>query len=300
MEKYKFENNKAVVDQPSIITISSTSVSIEHAGSTDTASIPDDANLTIQIGNIESYNPTEIEQEPVPEVTPNPSEGGSSGGQQGGGESGGDNEGGNSGSQEGGGDNPDTPINPDPTPSGNGNITIKVNNRTGGEIRLCGEVIMNISRHPLDTSWSDVKTLQVDFVNPHSHGWANETNDRVIANGSYTTWTCSVDSQYLDGTYGIMQCSTNNEYGVPLYLYCKYYNKEKGTVSQGNGMYHTVVNSRQILQSGATIEVTVDRLKLKNGSSGPTDSMVATSSTTTSNIPSDIKYVILLPGKLTL
>lgn len=84
MLKYFDAKDKYVVDEPSLWTVNG-SVDIQYAGGTEHKS----GNFTIQVGNIESYNPTEIEQEPEPEVTPNPSSGGSSSGSGDGGESGG-------------------------------------------------------------------------------------------------------------------------------------------------------------------------------------------------------------------
>ena len=147
MEKYKFENNKAVVDQPSIITISSTSVSIEHAGSTDTTSIPDDANLTIQIGNIESYNPTSLPSEPAPEITPQQP----------------------SGDNEEPSDNPTNPQNPgddNPTPSTETGYLI-LHNTSNEDIYITGHIYLAV----YTPDRTDYGPLNID-INPVSEGYA--------------------------------------------------------------------------------------------------------------------------------
>ena len=122
-------------------------MSIEHAGSTDTASIPDDANLTIQIGNIESYNPTSLSPEPEPEIIPNPQEGGNSGGSGGSGSQGEGSEQEGGDTPSGGGEGQDPTPTPTPgdtnSPLNNPVITIGINlkNNTSSSIYLDGEIV---------------------------------------------------------------------------------------------------------------------------------------------------------------
>lgn len=115
-------------------------MSIEHASNTDSADIPD-AGLTIQVGNVESYNPTNLSPEPEPEITPNTSSGGSSSGS---GSNSGSQEGGNESGNEQSGDNEGGNTNPDPTPTpGQSNISINLNitNNSGKTISLDGDVV---------------------------------------------------------------------------------------------------------------------------------------------------------------
>lgn len=266
MEKYKFENNKAVVDQPSIITISKTSVSIEHAGSTDTEDIPD-AGLTIQVGNIESYNPTPINTEPVPEVNPTQPDNPGGSGEEPGGESGGDNEGGNSGSQEGssasGGGT--TPV----VQSGNtcyveqtgGNgIKYVIHNQTGIEARLSGGVVLNLSKNPNDWEGS---TQAYAHMHAPTIGSSYAYNDIIIPiGGSYTSPTVTTitgiyqpDTNFLDGTWYFMN-TERSLYMHSIFIYSRIWNNHDKE-SQGSNHMYWAVNPPQNakLQNGITIHL---------------------------------------------
>lgn len=122
MLKYFDAKDKYVVDEPSLWTVNG-SVDIQYAGGTEHK----DGEFTIQVGNIESYNPTELDQEPVPEIIPNPSGGGNSGG-----------------SEQGSGDNPGGNEGQDPIPTGNHDVIsfgVNITNAHGSAIELVGEIV---------------------------------------------------------------------------------------------------------------------------------------------------------------
>ena len=184
---------------------------------------------------------------------------------------------------------------PTPTPpTGYGTINIKLTNNTGSEIRLYGESIMNISTTP--SVWNNVVGIDVHLVPTHSHGWEDETNTIVINAGETKKWSYNVENKYLTGTYGIVEEDFN--YGVPLYLYSRYYSKNNGGhYGKGNGFYHTKVNGHQYLTDGATINVEADYLGVADHVG---KIILADENTRISTIPSDKTYVILLPNKKTL
>lgn len=95
----KYNGNSVVIDQPSILKITG-SVTIMHASGIDTL----DENPTIQIGNIESYDPITPNPVEAEEIETTPSQGGQSGAQ-----SGDDNP---TNPENPGDDNPTTPQNP--------------------------------------------------------------------------------------------------------------------------------------------------------------------------------------------
>lgn len=141
MLKYFDAKDKYVVDEPSLWTVNG-SVDIQYAGGTEHKS----GNFTIQVGNIESYNPTELDPEPEPEITPNPQGGSESGeGESGSGEQGGEQGGGEN--PPSGGDDPVTPVDPTPTPSGNYNVKIIIKNETGRTIQSTGEIRLYVGDH---------------------------------------------------------------------------------------------------------------------------------------------------------
>lgn len=80
LNKYDFTNNDDVIDQPSILKITSDQVQIIHAGGTspDTKEIPEEG-LVIQIGNIDSFIPPAQDpidpDDPEPIPTPTPEDG---------------------------------------------------------------------------------------------------------------------------------------------------------------------------------------------------------------------------------
>ena len=72
MLKYDSINYDEVIDQPSILTVTKDQVTIIHASGTDEMEIPDEGQLAIQIGNIDSFDPPTPTPEPEPEPTPTP------------------------------------------------------------------------------------------------------------------------------------------------------------------------------------------------------------------------------------
>ena len=121
MPKYFDEEERYVIDEPSLLTISG-SVDIQYAEGT----AHQDGDFTIQIGNIESYNPTSLPSEPAPEITPQQPSG--------------DNE-------ESGDDNPTTPQNPgddNPTIPSTETGYLILNNTSNEDIYITGFIMLSI------------------------------------------------------------------------------------------------------------------------------------------------------------
>lgn len=280
MLKYFDAKDKYVVDEPSLWTVNG-SVDIQYAGGTEHK----DGEFTIQVGNIESYNPTEIEQEPLPNPNPTPTEPGESGGG-----SGGDNEGGNSGGQEGGGDNPDTPINPDPTPSGSEKITFKLINNSGVEARFNGKVTLNVWNDPnyLSTTpeeeWSRNVQVQCTFT-----GGQKSNNYIVIPVGGTEYFDIPRSSMvytvhhiggpevndlkddnlygnvnYLDGHWYLK--SSRNPYngGASAFIYTQMrygnINHKDDDTHSSSGMYEVSTATPAKLENGQTYTITINSL----------------------------------------
>ena len=242
MLKYFDEKDKYVVDEPSLWTVNG-SVDIQYAGGTEHKS----GNFTIQVGNIESYNPTELEAEKEPEVTPTPTPSGGGDEPSGGGDTPSD------GSDTPGGDTPVTP-DPTPTPSGNG-ITFKITNTCGKEIRLSGKVKINASRTP--TNWNDYIELDANFHGPQSGSSWNQ-NDIIIPNNTSKELTIanvtyamsynsanplgytdsSLSGNLANGTWYFMNMDNpNNQYKHPINLYSRIWKNLKNESEGSNDMY---------------------------------------------------------------
>ena len=274
MPKYFSEKNKYILDEPSLLTING-SVDIQYAGGTEHK----DGEFTIQVGNIESYNPTEIEQEPLPDPNPTPTEPGESGGG-----SEGDNEGGNSGSQEGGGESGGgtTPV----VPSGNtcyveqtGGSGIKyvIHNQTGIEARLSGGVVLNLSRSPND--W-DNSTQAYAHMHAPTIGSSYAYNDIIIPAGeTYTSPTVTTitgiyypDTNFMDGTWYFMN-TERSLYMHSIFLYSRIWNNNDNE-SQGSNHMYWAANPPQNakLQNGITIHLFLTNVNpeatLQNASTG--------------------------------
>lgn len=123
-------------------------MSIEHAGSTDIANIPDNADLTIQIGNIESYNPTSLPSEPAPEITPQQPEN----------------------NEEPGDDNPTNPENPgddNPTTPSTETGYLILHNTSNEDIYITGHIYLAV----YTPNYSEWGPLNID-ISPVSEGYA--------------------------------------------------------------------------------------------------------------------------------
>lgn len=283
MEKYKFENNKAVVDQPCIITISKSSVSIEHASNTDNTDIPD-AGLTIQVGNIESYNPTNLSPEPEPEITPTPTPSGGGDTPSGGGdEPGGDNPGGDT---PGGGDNPDTPVNPD-VPSGSG-IILNITNNCGKEVRLSGKIVLNVGKNP--NSWDNVNNATQVEANMYQNGADTHTNHISIpVGGTYTSKLMQTTkiydrdiykngvkiqlgspsySELINGSWHILGVQNPTNLSMPIYLYSAFEygnaapddsSHTRNEAHSSSSMYITGVPNTTLVQNGKTYNLNITK-----------------------------------------
>lgn len=293
-KKYDFNNNQEEIAEPSIVRINKDQVSIIHASSTDVTEIPDDEELIIQIGNIESYNPSTLSPEPEPENIPN-NNGGNNSSQGNGSENGGGSESGSS----------TVPIiNGDTVTIGNktyGTVHVNIQNDTGSEIRLYGEMLICASRTP--SNWNNAIQISADFIRPHNPDWYSYPNTVSIGIGQSCSINCLVETKYLDGTYYLMEGQSASDYVTPVWLYSVYYNTRDNTVNWGQALYHIEKNEiRQQLSNGATIYVTADRLKLSDESPRVTDTTVAISGTTTevNNLPNTIHYVVLPIGEKTL
>lgn len=165
MLKYDFNNNNAVVDQPSIWKISRDQISITHAGGTDNMSIPSDGQLTIQVGNIDTIIPTNSSNSSYTDNT------GTNTGNGGGSSSGNDNP------SQGGNDNPggsnssDTPTGEAElvygTTTGNVNMSIILNNTSNEDIYITGHMYIAV-RTQDDSDWGPIH-INID---PYSYGCA--------------------------------------------------------------------------------------------------------------------------------
>lgn len=210
MPKYFSEKNKYVVDEPSLLTING-SVDIQYAGGTEHK----DGEFTIQIGNIESYNPTEIESEEIPEVNPTPVTPEIP-------------------------EEDDTPVTPDPTPS-SGDVTFILTNNCGHEVRLSGRAAIHITNGST-TDWSDSNVIQ---TTSDMHGatvgasWAY--NDIIIPVGGKYTWHPNIPNKYTSGGYYFMSRDKDpnnpNVYIYAIYLYSRIWRKSKSKTEGSTAMY---------------------------------------------------------------
>lgn len=262
LNKYDFTNNDDVIDQPSILKITSDQVQIIHASGTDTEEIPEEG-LVIQIGNIDSFipptpdpiDPDDPEPTPSPDPTPDP------------------------------GPDPD----PDPQPSGDGNISFTLVNNCGYEVRLCGEANLNIYRNPTDSHGDYAAQLGVHIKGQHSSDWTN--NDIILQPGGTKSWTATIDNGYLTGNYYI--CKNDSPYWAgPIFIYSKYYSVSRSSVQHGNGMYFTDTET-QALQANKNYTFTITKMN--------EDAILAdTSTTVTSLVSSGKRYAILYEGQTSL
>lgn len=179
-------------------------------------------------------------------------------------------------------------------PTGYGTIIVNLTNKTGSEIRLYGEVKMYISKTPANPC-SNYNGVNVYLVPSHSTGWVDETNNIIVPVRGIKQWSYNVESQYLDGSYYIME--TDCGYHLPLDLYTMYYTKNSNKVKKGNGLYHTKVTGRQYLTDRVTINVEADYLGVADNVG---KIILADENTKISTIPSDKTYVILLPNQTKL
>ena len=228
MPKYFSEKNKYVVDEPSLLTING-SVDIQYAGGTEHK----DGEFTIQVGNIESYNPTKIEQEPLSDPNPTPTEPGESGG------------GSEQGGESGEGNDPVTP-----TPSGNSVGFILVN-ECGKEVRLSGRVTLNISQTP--TNW-DTSTQVSANINGPTNGESWSKNTVSINAGESYSWTASVDSRYTNGNYYFVSTDKPEISLYSIYLYTRTYRRSKNKTEGSTGIYTvTPLQSTKLLNGGTYV-----------------------------------------------
>ena len=228
----KYEGNKAVVDEPSVWTISDGTVKVKRAEGIDSYTYEGD--LTIQFGDLQAWAPANIDPVEVTPIEPTPDSGG---GDNPGGDSGGDNPGGESGGEtpggedNPGGDTPDTPVtgNESYATSGTpGTIGFNIINRSGQDLYYSGSLRLQIKQGSGQNAWNSQGTLvstgkQVDWpLNPPTdrgepyqgyyfpHYWSNNR----IAAGSSKLFTMSSFKTYEAGTNGV------KETDVPLSTYC--------------------------------------------------------------------------------
>ena len=178
LNKYDFTNKDDVIDQPSILKITSDQVQIIHASGTNTEDIPEEG-LVIQIGNIDSFIPPTPDpidpDDPEPTPTPDP--------------------------------DPDPDPDPTPTPSGEeasrsisyvsdgeqGKITLNLINQTGYDVYLNGFFGIRIKPNSGTDAWGSDNHLTNGAITIHSDlntpsdvsdGWPHYyTNPHHIANG---------------------------------------------------------------------------------------------------------------------
>lgn len=272
LNKYDFTNKDDVIDQPSILKITSDQVQIIHAGGTspDTKEIPEEG-LVIQIGNIDSFIPPTPDPidpddpvDPTPTPTPDPDP------------------------------DPSPDPDPDPQPSGDGNISFTLVNNCGYEVRLSGEAILNL--YSSLTASSYTKQINVNWFGEHSADWTN--NSLVIPTGGSYSWSTTIDNTYLNGNYYIQKnnnpySASNPNYGSPLFIYSKYFSKSKQSEALGNGMYFTNIQEGCALQSNQTYIFTVYAMR--------NEAMLADTNTTVSSFNTSGKsYAILYKGQTSL
>lgn len=255
MLKYDFTNNDDVIDQPSILEITNSQVSIIHAGGTDTKEIPEEG-LTIQIGNLDSFIPDTPDpidpDDPKPTPSPDPTL------------------------------DPDPDPDPDPTPTpsgddyapettvystaeytgGNG-IKFIITNNTGSEARLSGAVTLNLSRNQND--WTNSTQAYADIVDsnigiPDQDGDYHKNNIIIPVGGSYTspeittiTGIYMPTTDFTDDTWYLMNSiSPTNVYGYPIFLYTREYSKSRSNVSGSQNMYAAAPTQNVKLLRGYT------------------------------------------------
>lgn len=250
MLKYFDAKDKYVVDEPSLWTVNG-SVDIQYAGGTEHKS----GNFTIQVGNIESYNPTELDSEPEPEIIPTPTPSGGEDTPSGGGDEPG-----------GGGETPggDTPVTPEPTPTGSG-IIFRLTNNCGREVRLSGKVILNVSKSPTD--WTNSTQVNANF-HPATVGSSWAYNDIIIPiGGTYTSpAVTTIDGIYmpsvnfLDNSWYFMNTDDpNNIYQHSIKLYSRIWNTQKNESSGSDNMYWIGTPPQNTkLQNGKTINLVIN------------------------------------------
>lgn len=170
MLKYDFENNIAIVDQPSIWKISNSQVQITHASGTDSVDIPSNGQLTVQVGNIDSITSIDSPNSSYTDNTGNNT--GNNGGSGSGSSSGNDNP------SQGGNDNPggssssDTPTGEEElvygsSTTGSVNMSIILNNTSNENIYITGHMYIAV-RTADDSDWGPI---HVNLV-PYSKGAA--------------------------------------------------------------------------------------------------------------------------------
>lgn len=160
MLKYDFNNNNAIVDQPSIWKISRDQIQITHAGGTDNMSIPSDGQLTVQVGNIDSIISTSSSNSSYIDNTGNNTgnEGGSSSGNNSGSDSG--NEGGNSGS---------------------GSSPISINS---SDADILAEAAKYTIAYSNQLAWSSGPYVNVTLKNNTNHDMLSSGSFKITVNGA--------------------------------------------------------------------------------------------------------------------
>lgn len=276
MLKYFDAKDKYVVDEPSLWTVNG-SVDIQYAGGTEHKS----GNFTIQVGNIESYNPTELDPEPEPEITPTPTPSG-----------GGDTPSGGGDEPGGGGETPggDTPVTPDPTPSGSEKITFRLVNNSGVEARFNGKITLNLwndvnylSTTP-EEEWSRNVQVECTFTggqksNNYIRIPAGETKDFDILKSSMVYKVHHIGAlelsdlkddslygnvNYLDGSWYLKRNYNPRSSGAPTYIYTQMcygrINHKDDDTHSSNGMYNVGIASPAKLEAGKTYTITINSM----------------------------------------